>query len=185
MEPFVSVASVGVPLETVLESGCAGLYDYWNGIRGSRFAPTWREFELPDLPASVVRYVHVLDVKHDPFDLVVRFWGTGLTNVLYFDRTGESLFTTNMGYLDEARRNQVIEDFSIVIETREPFPFLWDASSSREHAAKLVVPSLRVPISDDGETVSHVATYFDFTDKRPDWERLFEGHARPFFSNFG
>lgn len=179
MKQFVRVNSVRVPVETILASNCRTTLEYWNLRRGERFAPTWREFDLPDLPAEVIRFTHVVDVNRDPFDLTFRFWGTGLTDVLFFDRTGQSLSVTNMGYLDEDRRRQVMEDYQAVIESRDILPFLWDASSTREHAATLVVPSLRLPLSDDGERVTHIVTHFDFAGNRAEWERIFEVHKRP------
>ena len=174
----VTVNSVQVPLEQIRDSNCHTVFEYWDGLRGGRFAPTWREFELNDLPPDCIRYTHVVDVHEDPFDITFRFWGTGLTQVLYFDRTGQSLLSTNMGYLVEARRQQVLKDYRTVIDNKEPFPFLWDASSSRKHRLRMIVPSLRLPISDDGKRVTHIVTHFDFTDQRDKWEIMFDVKAR-------
>ncbi len=169
----VSVSSIRVPLDKVWQSHCRDLYEFWQVKRGDRIAPTWREFELVELPNACVRFMHVVDVRDDPFDIVYRFWGTGLTEVLHFDRTGSSQLTTNMGYLEETRRQQVIADYRAVIEERRPLPFLWDAHSTRADADPLVVPSLRVPISNDGVRVTQVATHFDFTQNREQWEQVF------------
>ncbi len=175
----VVVASVSVPLDDVMQSSCGEIYEYWDSIRGARIAPDWNTFDLIQLPANQVRYTHVVDITADPFDVVFRFWGTGLSDVLYFDRTGQSLRTTPMGYLDERRREQVLSDYKTVFETRQPMPFLWDASSTRENARRMVVPSIRLPLSSDGETVTNIVTHFDFASQRKFlWEDLFDVRNR-------
>ena len=174
----VHVSSVRVPLEDVWDSSCRHLYEYWNQCRGDNFAPTWTAFELSDLPPDCIRYSHVVDLHQTPFDITFRFWGTELTDVLFYDRTGESLLSTNMGYLEDSRRRYVMADYLEMLESQQPAPFLWDASATHEHTGKLVVPSLRVPISNNGVNVTQVATHFDFTDKRDTWENLFQVHQR-------
>lgn len=175
----VAVTSVQVPLDDVMESGCRGIYQHWDAMRGDRIAPSWREFDLIRLPADRIRYSHVVDISTDPFDVTFRFWGTGLTDVLYFDRTGQSLLTTDMGYLDEDRRRQVLADYQTVIETRTPMPFLWDASSTRELARRLIVPSIRLPLSNDGIHVTNIITHFDFASQQSaQWEALFDVRNR-------
>lgn len=175
----VAVTSVHVPLEKIMDSGCREMFDHWNRVRGERFAPSWQSFDLISLPANLIRYTHVVDISDDPFDVTFRFWGTGLSDVLYFDRTGQSLLSTNMGYLDERRREQVLADYRTVIATREPMPFLWDASATREHARRLIVPSIRLPLSQDGERVTNIVTHFDFASQKSDvWEKMFAVHER-------
>jgi len=175
----VAVTSVHVPLAGIMDSGCRELFDHWNRVRGEAFAPSWRAFDLIHMPANLIRYTHVVDISAEPFDVTFRFWGTGLTDVLYFDRTGQSLLTTNMGYLDERRRDQVLADYRAVIETRAPMPFLWDASATREHARRLIVPSIRLPLSGDGERVTNIVTHFDFASQQSRvWEELFDVQNR-------
>jgi hypothetical protein len=175
----VAVTSMHVSMDDILDSGCREIFEHWNTVRGESFAPSWQGFDLIRLPANLIRYTHVVDISSDPFDVTFRFWGTGLSDVLYFDRTGQSLLTTNMGYLDERRRDQVLADYKTVIETRTPMPFLWDASVVREHARRLIVPTIRLPLSSDGETVTNIVTHFDFASQKSDiWEEMFDVHNR-------
>lgn len=175
----VAVSSVHVPLADIMDSGCREIYEYWNSVRGERFAPDWQDFDLIGLPANLIRYTHVVDISTDPFDVTFRFWGTGLTDVLYFDRTGQSLLSTNMGYLDEHRREQVLADYNTVIGTRTPMPFLWDASATREFARRLIVPSIRLPLSADNLNVTNIVTHFDFASQLSDiWEEMFDVRNR-------
>jgi hypothetical protein len=171
----VAVTSAHVTLDDIVDSDCYAFYEYWNALRGERFAPSWNEFDLISLPPNCIKYTHVVDVSTDPFDVTFRFWGTGLTDVLYFDRTGQSLITTNMGYLNENRREQVLADYKAVIYDRAPMPFLWDASSTREFSKRLIVPSIRLPLSSDGENVTHIITHFDFASQNKDvWGNIFD-----------
>lgn len=175
----VAVSSVHVTMTDVMESGCRIIYEHWNKVRGERFAPSWRAFDLIHQPANLIRYTHVVDISTDPFDVTFRFWGTGLSDVLYFDRTGQSLLTTNMGYLDEHRRDQVLADYKTVIQSRVPMPFLWDASVTRESARRMIVPSIRLPLSQDNERVTSIVTHFDFASQKTDiWEAMFDVHRR-------
>ncbi len=175
----VSVSSVRVSLQEITDSDCFDIFQYWESLRGDRFAPAWEDFDLSCLSSNCIRYTHVVDVSHDPFDVTFRFWGTGLTDVLYFDRTGQSLLATNMGYLDERRREQVLIDYKTVIESRAPMPFLWDASSTRKYGQRLIVPSIRLPLSADNERVNNIVTHFDFAhQKNTLWEDMFEVRNR-------
>ena len=175
----VAVSSVHVTMTDVMESGCRIIYEHWNKVGGERFAPSWRAFDLIRQPANLIRYTHVVDISTDPFDVTFRFWGTGLSDVLYFDRTGQSLLTTNMGYLDEHRRDQVLADYKTVIQSRVPMPFLWDASVTRESARRMIVPSIRLPLSQDNERVTSIVTHFDFASQKTDiWEAMFDVHRR-------
>lgn len=175
----VAVSSVHVPLADIMGSGCRDIYEHWNLVRSEHIAPSWREFDLISLPADLIRYTHVVDISTDPFDVTFRFWGTGLTDVLYFDRTGQSLLTTDMGYLDEQRRDHVLADYKTVIDSRAPMPFLWDASATRAYARRLIVPSIRLPLSADNENVTNIVTHFDFASQHCDlWEEMFEVHNR-------
>ncbi len=175
----VAVTSVHVPMTDIMESSCWELYEHWNTIRGEAFAPCWQAFDLIRQPGNLIRYTHVVDISTDPFDVRFRFWGTGLTDVLYFDRTGQSLLTTNMGYLDEFRREQVLTDYRTVIETRKPMPFLWDASATRRNARRMIVASIRLPLSSDNRTVTNIITHFDFASQRSQlWEEMFDVNNR-------
>ena len=174
----VHVDSVRVALEALSASHCRTVYDYWNDLRGDRFAPTWQEFDLWRLHPAVIPFTHVADVRQAPFDIVYRFWGTGMTEVLGYDRTGKSLTSAPMGYLDEDRRRHALADYQEVVATRAPKPFLWDAASARRDRLRLIVPGQRLPLSDDGARVTQVVTTIDFSDTREIWEDLFEVHKR-------
>lgn len=175
----VTVTSARISIDDIAASDCLKLYEFWDILREDRFAPTWEEFDLSYLPANCIQYTHVVDISTEPFDITFRFWATGLTRVLYFDRTGQSLLKTNMGYLVEHRREQVLSDYCAVIKSKKPMPFLWDASSTREHSRRLIVPSIRLPLSADNNKVTGIITHFDFASQdKSVWEKMFEVNNR-------
>ena len=61
---------------------------YWNSKRGKRFAPRWEEISLVDFGIGVVPMISVTDIKSEPLDSKIRFWGTKLTQFYGGDYTG-------------------------------------------------------------------------------------------------
>jgi len=168
----ISIQSIEVPLAEVLESDCGALYTYWNGLRGTRWAPRWDEIHLIDLPAPFIPFVYVVDVLEDPFDLRFRFWGTGLTAVFKRDHTGETMLTMDLGVISDDRREKIMGDYRTLIDRKAPFAFLWDTRTAGR--GRMAAPAICLPLSDDGETVTKIICGFDFTENRYDWERLLE-----------
>ncbi len=167
LSPMSSLTSVPVGLAEVLESDCHYVFDLWDSLRGERFAPTWREYDLLRLPSIVIGHVRVVDVRTDPFDLVYRFWGTGLVSVLGSERSGKSLLDVS-----SARVAEAVDEYRKVIETRAPYCFVYDAKTTLQ-SAPLFAPAIRLPFSDDGDTVSNVLGYADFRASSEKWREVF------------
>ena len=73
----------------------------------------------------------------------------------------------------------MLADYKTVIQSRVPMPFLWDASVTRESARRMIVPSIRLPLSQDNERVTSIVTHFDFASQKTDiWEAMFDVHRR-------
>ena len=66
-------------------------FDYWLSLKGKRLAPSWQEFDLLGLPASIIPYVTVVDRKVPLASSVYRFWGTGHVDAKGQDFTGKTL----------------------------------------------------------------------------------------------
>ncbi|MBI2977558.1 MAG: hypothetical protein HYY38_01710 [Rhodospirillales bacterium] len=119
------------------------LLDYWNKVRGDAFAPRWEDFHIIDLPADVRGGLVVVD--HDPGrnDFRVRFWGVDLWDMFGVDLTGAWLSDIkHMGVLHHAE--------TATGETK-------------------IYPVIRLPISDDGTTVTKIITVRNA--KRLGWRR--------------
>lgn len=162
-----SITSLPVDLAVVLESRCRHVFELWEKLRGNRFAPAWREFDFLCLPPDEIAHIRVVDVRDDPFDLVYRFWGTGLVAILGSERTGKSLLDVSSPRVADA-----VAEYRQVIEARAPYAFIYDAKTTRQ-TLPLFAPAIRLPFSDDGKTVTQVLGYSDFQSNSDRWVEVF------------
>ncbi len=127
-------------------------FDYWNTIKGARFAPSWKSFDMLQLaPKSIPRLI-VVDVIYDPFDLKVRFWGTGHTERKGIDKTGLSVNS-----VPNSRRENTLDEYRMVIEDKIPIGSLDLVKLSKFNGrTDFSQKCLRLPLSDDGEQVHNV-----------------------------
>ena len=177
MNERIQIRSLEVSLKELESDGCQRIFEFWNARRGDSFAPRWRDFPLIELPPDCVPYVHVLDVLPSEPEPVLRFrfWGTGLVEMFRMERTGQILTEPHERMLNDGRRRAVADDCARVIESRQPMAFLWDGSSVRDIGYSMVLPSIRLPISGDGETVSQIVTFLDLRSvDRQHWQHMFE-----------
>ena len=126
------------------------------------------------MPPACVKYLHILDIKHEPDDMVFRFWGTGLTDIFRHERTGRSLLRETFERSHENRQQEVRDDIRAVVEDGEPQGFLVDAAYVRQFDKSLCASGLRLPLSNDGDQVNHVVTQFDFSTSPRAWQQFFE-----------
>jgi len=80
-----------IPISDVLTPAIQGFQDYWNERYGDSFAPSWRDIHLDELDPKTIPYIVVADVKRNPLDFIMRFWGTEHVIRKGFDKTGESI----------------------------------------------------------------------------------------------
>jgi hypothetical protein len=112
--------------------------------------------------------VRVVDIELDPFDIRYRFWGTGLVRVLGHDRTGKKLSELQLTRVAEA-----MAEFRTVVEERAPYALIYNATTSKR-TGTLYAPAIRLPIMDDGETVTKVVALTDFNADQSKWRRMLE-----------
>lgn len=62
--------------------------DYWNRLRGERFAPRWTEISLVDFPPRVIPTIAVLDIGPGGRATKYRLWGSQLVAMHGRDYTG-------------------------------------------------------------------------------------------------
>lgn len=166
--PATVKALVRVPVRDVLESKCNDIFTYWEKLRDDRPAPSWTDFHLEHLPPAIVAFVRVVDIERDPFDIRYRFWGTGLVRVLGHDRTGKRLSELHL-----KRVAQAMAEFRAVVEEREPYALIYNATTSKRTGA-LYAPAIRLPIMDDGETVTKIVAFTDFNADQSKWRQMLE-----------
>lgn len=87
------------PGQTVLDVAAASqiadpmlsrLYAYWNGKRGGKPFPGRSDLDPVDIPL-LLPSIFLVEVHHDPFDLMFRLAGTVLTGCYGSELTGRSL----------------------------------------------------------------------------------------------
>jgi len=143
-----------VAISDILTPEFEAFMDYWNSLRDGAFAPSWEQFDLAALnPKSIPRVV-VVDVQRDPFDVVVRFWGTGHVQRKGFDKTG-----TSIAGIPTVRGPTSFAEYRWVVDNKEPFASrdivnLLDSVGKPPFHQTLI----RLPLSNHGETVDHVVS---------------------------
>lgn len=135
--------------------------DYWRQIKGDRLLPARADFIISDLE-DVVPHLALVDVKHDPIRLSFRMLGTFVTDIAGRNSAGKcldrELFPDNLEQMTWAYSYSA--EHRVPIATEGPVDF-----ADRDWTGSEV---LFLPLSDDGETVSMVASCYDLMDRRKD-----------------
>ncbi len=133
-------------------------YDYWRRLKGDRKSPSWREWDWIELPPNLIPYFLVVDVQFDPMEFQYRFYGTASVTVHGRDYTGRKvndlrttgeIETTIAQYSDVvAQHDAIASEYEILAGTT---------------GLPIIQMSLRMPFSEDGERVTQIATFVDWT----------------------
>jgi len=147
----------------IMKTKCRIVFDYWDKLRTDRFAPCWQDFDLLRLPLDAIPFVSVVDIILDDLDARYRFWGTGLTQKYKIDMTGKLLSD-----LKSSRVNEIKSEFRHVMTTGAPFFYMTDAVTFQEvepwvKPGAQFIPSVKVPLSDNGETVTNILSFNDYS----------------------
>ena len=166
---MVGVSCVDVPLAELREhEWFRRVLAVWDRWRGERFAPRWHMPHMTELPSAVLAYVTVVDVRSEPDEYVYRYWGSGHVLVKGAELTGRPVSR----YGPPALREVFVEEFRRVTEGRRPLGFRHRVDIGGDDT--LFQDTLRMPLSDDGETVTEVLSYADWRSRQKDWQRIFE-----------
>lgn len=145
-------------------------YEYWLRLKGDRRSPRWRDWDWFELPMRLIPYLLVVDVKRDPLDFVYRFWGTASVEMHGKDFTGLSISQIRNAATAKLTRAQYEE----VVSYHEAVGSAYTVQAG-EDGLPYVQTSLRMPFSDDGERVSQIATYVDWSS---DFDKIRDDHLR-------
>lgn len=154
--------------DSIEDSGIAGCLDYWRSTKGQTFAPRWTDFHLHELPSKTLPYILVLDVVGDPPEYVYRYWGSGHTQYHQRDYTGKKL--TDMA--DEWSADLLTRQYNAVRDTRRPLVFLNTYEGVEEP-----LKSLRMPLSEDGASVTHIVAFVGRQNVSENLKSLFTSQA--------
>lgn len=127
-------------------------FTYWNDVRGDRIAPARRDLKLDELPPKLIPAIAIIEFVDDPIDYFYRFFGTSLVQVSGMELTGKRYFADKVkgyGFVNE-------ELLPEMIKRREPL-----FHSIRWQSIRGIIyetTAIRLPLSDDGETVTGAMT---------------------------
>jgi len=154
-----------VPLHEINHPSVITFLDYWKSLRGDRFAPAWKEFDLFALGTESIPRVIVVDIIHAPFRVNYRFWGTANVKVKGFDMTGKTLdaFPPNRGVMAREEYRRVVTE-KRPVAFRDTLVLPNDQQNSAPERAPFEQIVVRVPLSKDGALVDHVVSLCN-------WER--------------
>lgn len=169
---MVEVTSSIVGLDDLAAPEFGHLLAYWQDLRGSRFAPSWTDIELIDLPAKVLPYLTVVEVRAQPMDFVYRFCGTGHMSVKARDYTGCSVTQVRPAVIAEL----IFDQFRRTFEARRPMAFRRTITGFGD-SGPMVHTSLRLPLSADGEGVHWLISVADW-DSSADMREFYLAHVR-------
>ncbi len=143
---------------------------YWETLRAGRIAPSWQEFDLSELGGKVLPWTAVVDIAADGKSMVYRFWGTQLTIYRGFDYTNRS--PLEIPPLELGRF--IVESYLTTAADKKPCLDIEEYLSPT--GRKGVKSVLRLPLSDDGETVNRVVAnmVFDISYSGEDVLKFFE-----------
>lgn len=134
-------------------------FAYWKKVtpKGA-IGPAWGVFRLQDLSPEAISLTLVVDVLRDPLDFRYRFWGTAHVERKKIDRTGQRTSDEH----PQGRGPKVAGEYQTVVERHTPLLFsrLIEFPDGRLPLPQL---ALRLPLSNDGEQVTGIAsvTYWD------------------------
>lgn len=132
------------------------IFKYWDGLRAGRFAPKWAEFDLMRLDAKVVPWTAVTDISEDGRSMTYRYWGTQLTVYRGFDYTNRSPLDIPPSELGQF----IFDSYASTASEKKPCLDIEEfVSPTGRESTKSV---LRLPLSDNGETVNMVVACMIF-----------------------
>jgi len=140
-----------------LPSALRSVHEYWNRLRGKRFAPSWSETELVLFPAPLLPTTMIVDV-HEPLEKsVFRYWGSRLTEIHGMEMTSRhpyDLMPPEFG-------RQLLADHRAIVEKKVPLAWHYSflAAGGFVHSHSLV----RLPLSDNGKDVNHIIVVVDYS----------------------
>lgn len=141
-----------LPLGEVTHPHLLTVLQLWEETRGGKLAPSRQELRLEDLPTAILPNTVLVRIESDPLDYYYLFFGTNMVNMSGVEITGKRYFADNVkGYgFVNARW------FPVMLEEKGPIYTIteWIAVSKLRRRTE----TIRLPISDDGETITHGLT---------------------------
>ncbi len=133
---------------------------YWQSLCGDALAPPWTSVNLLNIPTTYLPYCIVVDIHPTTDIFSYRYYGSGIANLHGFELTNRTLNDLE----PPALRDHVLRQYRMVIEARKPMIFATEISV--KNGLRLYHLVLRLPLSDDGKTITNILTVEDLGDHR-------------------
>lgn len=151
LEKSLDLADLTAPLLEALE--------YWRARGGETLGCGWDDFELIDLPPVLIPTTLVVDVMADVTKNRFRFWGTGMVAIHGVDLTGLTTSALEPEELRKAVQKNHADTIADAAASASIYGF--QRHGGFDHHQNI----LRLPLSDDGRSVSHIVAIIDLTDE--------------------
>ena len=169
---MTEIKSSSIAIDDLTAPEFGEFLSYWNSARRDRMAPSWSDVELLEMPAKVLPYLTVVEVFHAPMDFVYSFYGTGHMALKARDMTGCSVSESK----PLENKQVVLDQYRRVVETRKPMAFMREFFGFGFDGS-LAQTTLRLPLSDDGESIRWIMSLSDLRGS-PDMREFYEVHGR-------
>lgn len=142
---------------TPLTSLFADVYKFWLSKKNDDQLPHVSDFKLDELPTKILPWSIVADVitEDDPVSYKFRFWGTQRASLIGYDMTGR--FLSEISSDDMREGNQSEYDYV----RAQKKPILCPTPIVTSTGRPIAMPSIRLPLSNDGENVTRVFSALD------------------------
>lgn len=155
-----------VPLEDFAEEkDFARVLEVWESGRCGRAGPEWKSVDLLRYPAALIPYFTVVEVAREPEDYVYRFWGSGHTAIKGCDLTGKSVLAYRAADIGAI----IFAECREVVASRAPGAFRHSVETA-SRLGHVIQNTVRLPLSADGESVSHILSFADWRRDRRRWQ---------------
>lgn len=124
------------------------VYEYWDRVRGEKFAPSLKEFHLDDLPPAIIPNMAVVDFIGPPLDFLYRFFGSAMVEASGMELTGKRYYADKVkgyGFVNAKMFPTMIEERRPIVSRTE-----WVSVKGLRYATTTV----RMPLSADGTNVT-------------------------------
>lgn len=143
--------------DTSLTSSFADVYEFWLSKKDGEQLPHISDFKLDELPTKILPWSIVADViiEHDAVSYRFRFWGTQRASLIGSDMTGRFLSDISS---DDMREGNLSEYEYVRAHQK---PILCPTPIVTSTGRPIAMPSIRLPLSNDGANVTRVFSALD------------------------
>lgn len=127
------------------------LYDLWREKKANKFLPAWKDFAFEEFKGWHPN-ITLFEVRHDPFDLYYRIFGSVVSDTYGENFSGETLLTANQEIEDEYDLWHFEQLYKQQKYGASEGPVHW---SNQEY---IKLKFFDLPLSDDGKDITHFLT---------------------------